>query len=117
MPVFSPDNQFIAGRYDEDAGSRDVAIFPAQGGQPLRHFNVPIQEWQTVRWLPSGREVSYVKNVHGYSNVWTYNLDTAAEKQITRFNTDQIFAYAWSPDYKQIACLRGNMAPNVVTMR
>jgi eukaryotic-like serine/threonine-protein kinase len=116
MPVFSPDNQFIAGRYDEVSGSRDVAIFPAQGGQPLRHFTVPVQDWQSVQWLPN-REVSYVKNVDGYSNIYTYNLDTGTEKQITRFNTDQIYAYAWSPDYKQIACLRGNKFPNVTIMR
>lgn len=117
MPVFSPDNQFIAGRYDEVSGSRDVAIFPAQGGQPLRHFTVPIQDWQSIQWLPNGREVSYVKNVGGYSNIWTYDLGTGVSKQITRFNTDQIYAYAWSPDYKQIACLRGNKFPNVAIMR
>ena len=117
MPVFSPDNQFIVGRFDEFSGTRDVAIFPAEGGQPLKYFNVPVQEWQSVKWLPHGRVVSYVKNVEGYSNIWTYDLDTGVEKQITRFNTDQIYAYAWSPDYKQIACLRGNMAPNVVIMR
>ncbi len=117
MPVFSPDGQFIAGRYDEVSGSRDVAIFPAQGGQAFRYFNVPVQEWQSVQWLPNGREVSYVKNADGYSNIWIYDLDTGAEKQITRFNTDQIYAYTWSPDYKKIACLRGNKSPNVATMR
>jgi len=117
MPVFSPDNQFIAGRYDEVSGSRGVAIFSAEGGEPLKHFNVPVQEWQSVQWLRNGHEVSYVKNVDGYSNIWTYDLDTGVSKQITRFNTDQIYAYAWSPDYKQIACLRGNKFPNVATMR
>jgi TolB protein len=117
MPVFSPDNQFIAGRYDLVSGSRDVAIFPAQGGEPLRRFNVPVQEWQSVQWLPSGHEVSYVKNVDGYSNIWTYDLDTGTEKQITRFKTDQIYAYAWSPDYKQIACLSGFKSLNVATLK
>ena len=116
MPVFSPDNQFIVGRYDLVSGTNDGAIFPAQGGQPLRHFKVPTQEWQSVRWLRN-REVSYVKNVDGYSNVWTYDLDTGVEKQITRFNTDQIYAYAWSPDLKKIACLRGSRFPNVATMK
>ena len=112
MPVFSPDNQFIAARYDHEAGTHDVAIFPAQGGRPLRYFNVPIQEWQSVKWL-SSHEVSYVKNVAGYSNIWTYDLETGAEKQITHFNSDQIYAYAWSPDYKRIACLRGSKINNV----
>lgn len=112
MPVFSPDNQFIAARYDQEAGTRDVAIFPAQGGQPLKYVKVPVQEWQSIKWL-SNHEVSYVKNVAGYSNIWTYDLETGAEKQITHFNSDQIYAYAWSPDYKQIACLRGTKVNNV----
>lgn len=113
MPVFSPDGQFIACRYDLISGSNDVAIFPAQGGQPLRHFKVPIQEWQSIQWLPNSRAVSYVKNANGYSNIWTYDLETGASKQITHFDSDLIYAYTWSPDSKQIACLRGTTVSNV----
>ncbi len=113
MPVFSPDSQFIAARYNLDSNSDDVAIFPAQGGQPLRHFKVPIQEWQRPHWLPNGRELSYIDNEDGYSNIWTYNLDTRVRKQVTHFNSDRIYAYAWSPDYKQIACQRGTNNSNV----
>lgn len=113
MPVFSPDNQFIASRYDLESGSRDVAIFSAEGGSPLRHFTVPIQEWQRVQWLQDGRELSYVKNENGYSNIWSYNLDTGASKQITNFNSDLIYAYAWSPDFKQIASQRGSRISDV----
>ena len=113
MPVFSPNNQFIASRYDIVSGSRDVAIFPAQGGEPLRHFNVPIQDWQSVQWLQNSRGLSYVKNVDGYSNIWAYDLDTGTSKQLTNFNGEQIYAYAWSPDYKQMAFLRGTKTNNV----
>ncbi len=114
MPVFSPTNQFIAARYDTDSGSRDVAIFPAQGGRPLRYFKVPVQEWQRIQWLPNGHELSYVNNENGYSNIWTYDLYTGKSRQITQFNADQIYAYAWSPDYKQIACVRGNRTNDVM---
>jgi eukaryotic-like serine/threonine-protein kinase len=113
MPVFSPDSQLVACRYDEDSDTYDVAIFPAQGGQPLRHFKVPKQEWQSVRWLGDNRQVTFVKNVNGYSNIWSYSLDTGAEKQLTNFNSDQIYAYAWSPDYKQLACQRGTKSSDV----
>jgi serine/threonine protein kinase/Tol biopolymer transport system component len=113
MPVFSPDNQFIACRYNLESGTRDVAIFPVAGGPPLRQFAIPIQEWQRLSWLANGRELSYVKNENGYSNIWTYNLDTGASKQVTNFNSDRIYAYAWSPDYKQIACQRGTSTSDV----
>lgn len=113
MPVFSPDGQLIACRYDEDSDTYDVAIFPAQGGRPLRHFKVPKQEWQSVRWFVDNRQVTFVRNDNGYSNIWSYNLDTGAEKQLTNFNSDQIYAYAWSPDYKQVACQRGTKSSDV----
>jgi eukaryotic-like serine/threonine-protein kinase len=113
MPVFSPDNQLVACRYDEDSDAHDVAIFPAQGGRPLRRFDVPKQEWQWVRWLATGRQMSYVKNENGYSNIWSFDLDTGATKQLTNFNSDQIYAYAWSPDYKQVACQRGTKNSDV----
>ncbi len=113
MPVFSPDNQFVACRYDEDSDADDVAIFSAQGGRPLRHIKVPKQEGQVVRWLGDGHQLTYVKNTNGYANIWSLDLDTGAEKQLTNFNSDQIYAYAWSPDYKQVACQRGTKTSDV----
>ncbi len=113
MPAFSPDNQYIACRYDEDSKDRDVAIFPAQGGPALKHFEVPKQEWQSVQWIGARRALSYVKNENGYSNIWSYDLDTEERKQLTNFNSDQIYAYAWSPDYKQVACQRGTRFSDV----
>ncbi len=113
MPVFSPDSQLIACRFDEDSDTYDVAIFPAQGGEPLQHFKVPKQEWQSVRWYLDSRHVTFVRNDNGYSNIWSYDLDTGAVKQLTNFNSDQIYAYAWSPDYKQVACQRGTKISDV----
>ena len=113
MPVFSPDSQLIACRYDEDSDTYDVAIFPAQGGEPLQHFKVPKQEYQSVRWFRDSRHLTFVRNDNGDSNIWSYNLDTGAETQLTHFNSDQIYAYAWSPDYKQVACQRGTKSNDV----
>ena len=113
MAVFSSDSQWIACRYDLDSGTRDVAIFPAQGGGPVRHFTVPIQDWQRIQWLPNQHELSYVKNDDGYSNIWSYDLENKTTKQLTNFNSDQIYAYAWSPDYKQVACQRGTKLSDV----
>ena len=114
MPVFSPDGQLIACRYDLVSGSRDIAIFPAQGGEPLEHFEVPHQDWQSVQFFENTSELSYVKNEHGYSNIWIYDRKTGTSKPITNFKNDQIYAYAWSPNYKRLALLRGTKTNNVV---
>ena len=107
MPVFSPDNQFIMCRSNMESSSRDVAIFSAQGGEPLRRIPIPIQEFQRPQWLPGGHELSYVNIVDGYPNIWSFDLNSGTTKQLTNFNSDRIYAYAWSPDYKQIACQLG----------
>jgi serine/threonine protein kinase len=116
MPVFSPNNQLVACRYDEDSDADDVAIFPAHGGRALYHVAVPKQEWQVVRWLGNNHQLSYVTNDDGYSNIWSYDLRTGVRKQLTNFNSDQIYAYAWSPDYKQLASQRGTRSSDVMIL-
>ena len=114
MPAFSPDNQFIAGRYNQESSPEDGVLFPVQGGEPVRHFEIVHQEWQRIHW-PSNREVSYIKDEGGYSNIWALHLDTGVKKQLTHSNnSDRIYAYAWSPDYKRVACMRGSNNSNVI---
>jgi Tol biopolymer transport system component len=112
MPVFSPDSQYIAGRYDPDSGTRDAAIFSSQGGPPQTNFPIPIQEWQRPQWLADG-SISYIKTIDGASNIWSVDPRTGKSKQLTYFISDQIFSYAWSPDYKQLACQRGTKISDV----
>jgi Tol biopolymer transport system component len=114
MPVFSSDNQLIACRYDLVSGSQDAVIFSAQGGPPLKHFPIPNHDWQELRWFAGNHQVSYVDNKDGYSNIWSYDPDTGASKQLTHFKIDLIYAYAWSPDFKQVACQRGTRSSDVI---
>ena len=116
MPVFSPDGQSFAARYDADSGSDDLAIFSVQGGAPLKQIRLPNLEWQRVYWL-SNSMVSYIDDADGYPNIWSQDLDTGAKKKLTSFNSKQIFAYAWSPDYKSLAVQLGTVTRNVVKIR
>ena len=116
MPAYSPDSQKIAARYDLSSGTRDVAIFSAEGGEPLRKLSIPIVEWQRVQWR-NEHTLTYVKSVDGESNIWSYDLNTGATTQLTDFNRDQIFAYAWSPDGKKLACQLGSGIANVVVIK
>ena len=117
MPAFSPDGQFIAARYDQESGSEnDVVIVSAQGGEPVKRVDIPRFDWQRVYWL-SNSSLSYIDKVDGYPNIWSYDLDTGERKQLTHFNRNQIFAYAWSPDYKVLACQVGSSTRNVVKIR
>jgi Tol biopolymer transport system component len=116
MPAFSPDGQLVAVRYDLNSGTGDVAIISNQGGTPLRYVEIPILEWQRFQWLTTNT-FSCVKNVDGEANIWSYDLNTGSTKQLTNFNRDQIYGYAWSPDYKTLACQVGTRRGNVVMIK
>lgn len=114
MPAISPDGQFIAGRYDHESGTRDVVIFSADGGVS-KTVNIPILEWQRPQWINT-HTLSYVDKVNGYSNVWSYDLDTGERKQLTNFTSPLIYAYTWSPDFKQVACQCGSKISDVTML-
>src|SRR6185369_2751075 len=112
MTVSSPNGRMFAARYEPKSGTRDVAIFPVEGGRPFMHIPVEEMEWQRVFWIDD-YTLSFIRNDHGASNIWSYDLNTKELKQLTNFNTEQIFAYAWSPDHKRVACQRGAKIGNV----
>lgn len=116
MPAFSPDSQFIAGRYDHESGTRDVIIFPADGGVVSKTLTeIPILEWQRLQWINS-HALSYVAKLNGYSNIWSYDIHTGEAKQLTNFTSQYVYAYAWSPDFKQVACQCGNQISDVTML-
>ena len=117
MPAFAPNNQLIAGRYDRESGTRDVAIFPSHGGDPVKNVDkIPVIEWQRPQWIDD-HTLSFISNAGGFANIWSYDLDTGEMKQLTNFNTEQILAYAWSPDFKHIAFQRGMTISDVTIFK
>lgn len=117
MPAFSPDGKFIAGRYDHESGTRDVTIFATDGSGVSKSLDkIPIMEWQRVKWINS-HALSYVAKANGYSNIWSYDRDTGETKRLTNFTSPLIYAYAWSPDFKQVACQCGSKITDVTMLR
>jgi len=117
MPVVSPDNQYMACRYYVENGApRKIVIIPVQGGLPVKLLPIPAGQFQRVQWISNGRALTYIDMAKGVSNIKSYNLDDGSTKQLTSFQDDQIFAYAWSPDNKQLACQRGAEINNVITI-
>ncbi len=111
-PTFSPDGKLIACSY----GNGKVAIIPSHGGQPLKVFDIPtpfIVE-PGFQWTSDGRAVTFVDTREGVSNIWSQPLVGGPWKQITDFKSEDIFAFAWSRDGKQLALARGVETGDVV---
>jgi serine/threonine protein kinase len=115
VPVVSPDGRSIACRYrDENTKVQKIAILPFDGGPPTKILDIPIVDWQRIRWSPDGTGLTFIDTRSGVSNLWRQPIDGSAPRQLTTFKSDQILSYDWSRDGKQLVCERGIEASDVV---
>jgi Tol biopolymer transport system component len=116
-PAFSPDGKQIACLFRPEVGAYwQVAIFPSNGGVPLKTFKVPATIYYDagLRWAPDGQSFSYVDNRSGVSNIWSQPLTGESPKPVTSFNSGQIFRFGWSLDGRLLAVEHGVIINDVV---
>lgn len=116
-PAISPDGKQIAVTFvDEQATPKRwrIAVIAFEGGSPAKVFDAPNPVTQIVGWTPDGRSLTYVETRDGVSNIWAQPFDGSPPKQLTNFNSNQIFSYAWSSDGSQLALARGVEIRDVV---
>jgi serine/threonine protein kinase/Tol biopolymer transport system component len=119
-PVVSPDGKSIACSYlDQDSGKWRLAIFPSDGGNPTKLFDMPIPymqhfAWQRIRWTADGGALTYIDRRGGISNIWSQPFEGGPAKQLTDFKSGEIFSFAWSHDGSQLACTRGSIVSDAV---
>jgi Tol biopolymer transport system component/DNA-binding winged helix-turn-helix (wHTH) protein len=114
-PAVSPDGKMVAHLHlDERSQRMKLAVVPMEGESNVKMFETSIPEPHIVNWSPDGRMVTYVDTHDGVSNIWGQPLDGSPSKPLTRFKSDNIFRFAWSPDGKKLACERGFYINDVV---
>jgi Tol biopolymer transport system component len=98
-------------------------IIPLAGGAPLYQFdwqalagNAPSDSYPGTmpRWAPGGEAVDYVLTRNGVSNIWRQKLSGGPLKQITNFESGQIFDFAWSHDGRHLALTRGSESSDAI---
>jgi Tol biopolymer transport system component len=120
VPTVSPDGSVIACFYREEQPNAPykVAIIPFAGGDPVKVLDIPHSFTPAaLRWTSDGRALTFIDTVNGVSNIWSLPLDGGVPKQLTNFNTDQIFWFDFSRDGKQLALSRGTQTSDVILIR
>jgi len=115
-PAISPDGKQIVFVFiDEQVKPKRsrAAIISIDGGPAVKVLDLPVSS-RRMGWTSDGRAITYVDPRPGVHNIWAQPLDGGPPKQLTNFTNDQIFAYAWSSDSRQLACARGNWNSDVV---
>jgi serine/threonine protein kinase len=119
-PVFSPDGKLVACYIREEGAAWQLAILRVDGGQLEKTFSIPAavaDQWVGPRWTPDSKSITYIQTQGGISNVWNQPVNGTTATQLTNFNQDQIFAFAWSPSGKSLALVRGVNAKSVIVMK
>lgn len=121
-PTISPDGKYIAySIWDEESNPAQWGreVISVDGSERAKSFTIPVsaidsdgQVW--LRWMPDSRALAYVDNRGGTANLWSLPLNGDEPKPLTDFKSDQIFAFAWSRDGKQLVCSRGVVTSDVV---
>jgi eukaryotic-like serine/threonine-protein kinase len=90
-----------------------LKVIAFDGGVPLQQFDWPGLAGNP-RWAPGGKAIDYVLTRNGVSNIWQQKLTGGPPKQITNFESGQIFDFDWSRDGKLLALTRGSQSSDVI---
>ncbi len=104
-PFWSPDGRQIATVIEREDGARDLFIANSDGG-PLTNLTGSLEApVQVARWSPDGSCVGFHAGYEGDQNIYTIRPDGTDLRQLTDFQSDEIFG-SWSPDGTRIVFLR-----------
>lgn len=117
-PVISPDGKLIAFRIQPAPHLPwGVRIISYDTGEVVKDLSIGGGNGLQVQWATDGRSLTYVNTRSGVSNLWSIPLNGGTPKQITHFDSYQIFRYAWSHEGKRLALVRGVQNGDVVLIR
>ena len=64
-----------------------------------------------------GTSVAYPVRENGVDNIWVEPIDGSTGHPITKFDSEQILSFHWSPDGKNLGILRGHTDSDVILLQ
>ena len=125
--AYSLDGKWLAvGQLSLNGKPPKLAVYSSETGEVRAVYDVPPgagpagEGGPQLNWTADDRGIAYVVTKDAVSNIWVQpvNLDNSdshqAPRQLTHFNSDLIYGFTWSHDFKQLALVRGRYATDVV---
>ncbi|UWX55874.1 hypothetical protein NYZ99_05660 [Maribacter litopenaei] len=92
----------------------DIYSMPIAGGMATR-ITKGMQYDVHPRYSPDGKSIVFISDKSGSDNIWTLNLLSKEEKQITEEKKHNFFSAEWTPDGDYIIGVKGrrNIKPHI----
>ena len=121
LPTFdvSPRDGLIAYRQMEKGQEKTeskIFIVSPDDSRVIKTLTIPPTAAAMFHWRPDGSVIAFRDSRGGGANLWAISLDGKGEaKPLTDFKTETMdFSFAWSPDGKQLAVIRGTSVTDAV---
>ncbi len=117
-PKISPDGRLVTCLFHDEQEQRErMAILSFSTGDPVSVFDLPLtSNRDDFEWSPDGKSIHYVDTRNGVSNIWAYDYQARTSRQVTSFESDRIFGFAWSKDGTSVAVARGATTSDLVLL-
>ncbi|HVE70187.1 MAG TPA: protein kinase [Thermoanaerobaculia bacterium] len=120
-PIVSPDGKWLLCRLrSQDKGTPlwRTAIVPMEGSAPPRYYDAPRYGGSpTMQWMPDGRAFLFIDWADGVANLWLQNIEGGEPRQVTSFESGDIYAFDVARDGKRVALSRGQSTRDAVLIR
>jgi TolB protein len=115
-PAVSPDGRLVGLMFrPAPAAPNQLVVMPTGGGnlEVLSEFPA---HFGRFRWTPDSRGLAYADRALGVGNIYVQPLDGGPPEQLTRWDTEPVFAFDWSQDGKWLAFSRGALTSEAVAI-
>ena len=102
---------------DAALGSHKIALLDVATLSSPRFLQPNPRISKGAQFTADGKAVAYPITENGVDNVWIQPIDGGPGRQITHFNSEQIYVFHWSPDGQKLGVLRGHTDSDVVLLQ
>jgi eukaryotic-like serine/threonine-protein kinase len=114
--TFSPDGSLLAYQEpDRTLSNFRIFIVSVESGEIVKILDT--SSHRNIRWSRDGKAIAYTDDNNGITEIWQVPITGGPPELLTEFKVDETFWFDWSPDGKELLCVRGAATSDLVMIK